>query len=303
MSFGSKFAVVLFAGAWVSLAAQARPISMAEINYNPIGGSDFEYVELVNPGPSPFVLTGCKFSSGIEYTFGALTLVPGARVVVARDLTKFASRYPGVSAVGPFNKKLSDDGDTVVFSSALGDELFRVKYDSKGAWPSRANGFGSSLEVVDPNGDLNDPLNWRSSAEYNGSPGKAGIGTVRTVVINEVMAHTDPPFEDAVEFKNLTDQAIDLGGYYLSNSRAQPMKFLFPKPFIVPAHGYAVIYEQSFNNSSQGGNAFTFNSAHGDEAVLLAADASGKPTLWLDAVSFDASANGVSFGRYPDGTA
>lgn len=284
------------------MAAIARPISIAEINYNPLDGSDYEFIELVNPGPAPFVLTGSKFSSGIDYTFGTLTLIPGARAVIARNLSKFSSRYPGISAVGPFGKKLSDEGDTVVLLSALGDELVRLKYDSKGAWPSRANGLGSSLEVIDPNGDLNDPLNWRSSTEYQGSPGRAGIGGVRTVVINEVLAHTDAPFEDAVEFKNLTDAPIDLGGGYFSNSRSRPLKYRLPRPFVVPARGYAVVYEHNFNSPAQGGEAFTLNAAHGDEAVLLAANAAGNPTLWLDAVSFDGSANGIAFGRYPDGT-
>ena len=300
MRLGLAWAAVL--GVVSGIAAMARPISVAEINYNPLDGSDYEFIELINPGATPFVLTGCQFTAGIDYVFGALTLPAGGRVVVARDLGKFASRYPGVTALGPYKKKLSDTGDTVVFNSAVGAELFRVKYDSSGAWPSRANGLGSSLEVLDPNGDLNDPLNWRSSAEYQGSPGRAGIGGLRTVVINEVLPHTDPPFEDAIEFKNLTDQPIKIGGGYLSNSRAAPLNYRLPRTLIVPAHGYAVVYERSFNSASQGAEAFTFNSAHGDEAVLLAADAAGNPTLWLDAVSFDASANGVSFGRYPDGT-
>lgn len=291
--------VLAFLG-WTKVAL-ARPLYITEINYNPLGGSDYEFVELLNPGPAPFVLTGCKFTSGIDFTFGSQTVLPGARVVVARDLGKFVSRYPGVNPLGPYNKKLSDEGDTIVMVTATGEEVFKVKYDSKGAWPSRANGLGSSLEVIDPAGDLDDPLNWRSSAEYNGSPGKAGIGGLRTVVINEVLAHTDPPFEDAVEFKNLTDQPVDLGGDYFSNSRALPKKYRLPKPFVVPAHGYAVVYQHDFNSAAQGGNAFTLNSAHGDEAVLLAADAAGNPTLWLDSVSFEASANGISFGRYPDG--
>lgn len=289
---------------WIgwSLVAMSRSISVSEVNYNPLDGSDFEFIELVNPGPAPFVLTGCKFTAGIDYTFGAMTLQAGQRVVVARDLPSFAARYPGVVALGPYKKRLSDDGDTVTLTSSLGADLFRFKYESTGAWPSRANGLGSSLEVVDPNGDLDDPLNWRSSTEYHGSPGRAGVGATRTVVINEVLPHTDPPLEDAVEFKNLTDQPIDVGGGYFSNSRAQPLKYRLPRPFVIPARGYAVVYEHNFNSVAQGAAAFTLNSAHGDEAVLLAADAAGKPTLWLDAVSFDASANGVTFGRYPDGT-
>jgi len=43
---------------------------------------------------------------------------------------------------------------------------------------------------------------------------------------------------------------------------------------------------------------FTFDSAHGDQAYLSEADASGNFTGYRSAVRFGASANGVSFGRY-----
>ena len=300
MHLGKLAAVAMFAGG--CLTTLARPISVAELNYNPLDSSDYEFVELINSGAAPFVLTGCKFTAGIDFTFGARTLAPGERVVIVRDLPSFTSRYPGVANAGVYKKKLSDTGDTLVFVSAAGLELFKFKYDATGDWPSRANGLGSSLEVIDPNGNLDDPQNWRSSTEYNGSHGKAGVGGVRTVVLNEVLTHTDPPLEDALELKNLTDQPIDVGGAYISNTRLHPLKYHLPKPWVVPAHGYSVLYEYQFNQPALGTNAFTFNSAHGDEAVLISADAAGKPLLWLDVVSFDSSANGVSFGRYPDGT-
>ena len=56
------------------------------------------------------------------------------------------------------------------------------------------------------------PANWRASAHSLGSPGQAdpepeyGVG----VVINELLAHTDPPWEDAIELYNPTPQVIDL---------------------------------------------------------------------------------------------
>jgi hypothetical protein len=182
--------------------------------------------------------------------------------------------------------------------------MFRFAYKPDGAWPSRANGLGSSLEPLNASGDLTDPANWRSSTEYLGSPGRAGVGPLRRIVINEVLAHTDPPLEDAIEFKNLTGAPIDIGGWYLSNTRITPRKFRIPTPTIVPAGGYRVIYEYQFNNPSPapGNTPFTLNSANGDQAVLLSADANGTPVYWMDAVSFEPSENGVSFGRYPDGT-
>ncbi len=230
--------------------------------------------------------------------------------MVARDLTKFAGRYPGVAAKGPYSKKLSDTGDTITFTSASGVELIKMKYDTTGNWPSRANGLGSSLEVIDPNGDLNDPLNWRSSTEYNGSPGVAGVGPLNTIVINEVLAHTDPPIEDAIELYNRAMTNVDISNWYISNQRSDPKKFHIPAGTVMPPHTFKVFYEQrgvpgapGFNTSITGNKPdFTLNSAHGDEAVIMSTSGGTHLQYWVDAISFESSEHGYSFGRFPDFT-
>ena len=305
--------VAALLGAAMPLTA-APLISLAEIEYNPPGGSDYEFLELVNLSASSLNIGGYKLTTGVTYTFAAGTVLPaGGRIVVCNTRSAFIARY-GTSGIllapGSYSGKLSDSGDTLSLVDGLGSLVFKCTYDSSGAWPSRANGLGSSLECIDPAGNLSDPANWRSSTEYNGSPGRAGVGAQKTVVINEVLTHTDPPIEDAVELYNLTDAAIDLGGWYLSNSRANPKKFKFPAGTVIPAHGFRVFYELSGTGSPLGFNSrgtgndpeFTFNSAHGDEAVIVSADAAGNLLNWIDAVSFDAAEHGVSFGRYPDFT-
>lgn len=284
--------------------AMAGPIAPAELNYDPSTDADEEFIELVNTSNAAFNLAGCQFTTGITYTFTSGTVAPGARLVVCRDRTKFIARYGNLPnlAAGTYSGRLADDGETVVFVGADATELFRVQYRPDGDWPSRAAGLGSSLEVIDPDGNLNDPANWRSSAEYLGSPGRAGVGPQRQILINELLAHTDPPLEDAVELVNTTDQPINVGGWYLSDSRSNPTRYRIPSPFIVPARGYAVVYEYQFNSPrpAPGDNPFTYNSSQGEEAVLLSADANGTPLLWMDAISFEATANGVSLGRFPD---
>jgi len=60
----------------------ARQISVSEVDYNPVGGSDYEFVELVNLGPTPFDLSGARFTNGVVYPFKAGTVVPsGGRIV------------------------------------------------------------------------------------------------------------------------------------------------------------------------------------------------------------------------------
>jgi hypothetical protein len=142
------------------------------------------------------------------------------------------------------------------------------------------------------------------------TPGAANAyQPITNVVVNEVLAHTDPPLEDAVELYNLTGSTVDLGNWWLSNSEDVPQKFRIPAGTSIPPFGYAVFYEHNqlsassttagFNRSGTGTDPdFTFNSAHGDTVVLCEGLPNGGLTGRRLTKNFDASANGVSFGRY-----
>jgi hypothetical protein len=150
-------------------------------------------------------------------------------------------------------------------------------------------------------GDYDDPENWRASSDYLGSPGSAGLGPLRTVVINAVLTHSDPPLEDAIELRNLTAEPIAVGGWFLSDDRSVPGKFRIPDGTVIPAHGYAVIYELEFNAGNPL-SPFALSSSQGEEVCLTSADAAGNLVAFVDEVEFGPAENGVSFGRYPDGT-
>ena len=204
-------------------------------------------------------------------------------------------------AAGSFAGKLDNGGETLTLVDAQDELIFSFTYDDEGDWPERADGFGSSLEIIDPQGDLEDPDNWRSSAEYNGSPSTMGLGPARSVVINDVLAHSDPPLEDAIELCNLTPNPIDIGGWYLSDSGSNLKKFRIPNGTVIPAKGYTVFFEEQFNINNTL-VPFALSSAQGDEVYLVTADAVGKLLQFADHVEFGASENGISLGRYPDGT-
>ncbi len=110
---------------------------------------------------------------------------------------------------------------------------------------------------------------------------------MRTIVINEFLAHTDAPTNDFIELYNRGGQPIDLGGAWLTDSPATN-KFRIPSPTIIPGHGF-VSFDQSqlgFSLSSSGERIFLVNS---------------NQTRVLDALGFGAQANSVSSGRFPDG--
>ena len=165
-------------------------------------------------------------------------------------------------------------------------------YDS-GEWPRRPDGGGSTLEVIDPLGDLNDPKNWRASAEYGGSPGEAGAGPRGDVVINELLTHTDLPDVDTIELANRSDETIDLGGWYITDSVANPFRYTVPaNTEIDPGEYY------SFDEVTLG---FSFRGQESDNAFVIEPDSTGKPMRFADGVSYGATQNGITLGRWDDG--
>ena len=123
-----------------------------------------------------------------------------------------------------------------------------------------------------------------------------------SIVINEILAHTDLPLEDAVELFNPTDTSVDISGWYLSDDVQVPAKYRFPNNTVIPAGGYHVSYQIQFDalNSLI---PFAFSSVHGEEVWLLTGHPqTGQPHLFVDDLDFPSSENGVSFGRIPNGT-
>jgi hypothetical protein len=136
---------------------------------------------------------------------------------------------------------------------------------------------------------------------------------ITNIVISEVLTHTDPPLEDAIEIYNPTTGLVDLGNWWLSNSQDNPEKFRILPGTTLAAGAYKVFYEQSivngptnargFNHTGTGETPyFTLNSAHGDNVVLTRfgphALFGGSNAAFQLNHAFDAAPNGVSFGRY-----
>jgi len=98
-----------------------------------------------------------------------------------------------------------------------------------------------------------------------------------------------------VELLNTGAGAVSVGGWYLSDSQDDFKKYRLPDGTSIAAGGFTVIYQSQFSNGSP--SSFTFDSAHGDEVWLSAADAAGNLTGYRAGAKFGAAANGVSFGR------
>jgi autotransporter-associated beta strand protein len=296
----------------VGAPAAAGLVAITEINYQAFLPTvaeqaagftdvrDFDFIELQNVAAGPVDLTGASFNQGITFSFtgaAVTTLAPGGFVIVARNPAAFAVRYgAGLPVAGGYTGQLDNAGERVTLIDRAGATIATVRYRIDQGWPTRAAGFGSSLEIINAAGLADDAANWRASIGYGGSPGFRGTSPP-AVVINEVLAHTDLPQIDTIELLNRSTTPIDVGGWYLSDSRANLFQYRFPTAApgqtVIPAGGYLLI------NATVLG--FNFSSL-GEEAWLVSADTGGRPLAFVDDVAFGATPNGESLGRWPDGS-
>ena len=183
-----------------------------------------------------------------------------------------------------------------------------MTYGDSALWPARADGVGGTLQLIDPEltpaSQYSKSYRWRGSTEIGGSPGTAGQAVI-PVVVNEILSHTDPPVTDpdSIELLNVGSSAINIGGWYLSDSATRLFKYRIPDDVVLQPGQYVVFDETDFNPTplDPAPLDFSLNGAEGDDVWLTIADGEGKLLFFVDDVHFPATANGESLGRVPNG--
>ncbi|MFT5413030.1 MAG: hypothetical protein ACI9NC_005782, partial [Verrucomicrobiales bacterium] len=282
---------------------------------------DAEFVEIRNISAKNLTLDGLQFTDGISFTFpDKSVLPPGEHILVVGDAVVFANRYTDlsspwladpVSVAGIFTGSLSNGGENLRLADSAGTQLLNFAFNDSGSWPGRADGGGSSAELenlataptTQPSLDayLGDGANWRPSSNYFGTPGRDGSGADNRVVFNEILAHTDLPAVDQFELYNQTGSSVSLSGWFISDDNNEYKKYQIADGTDLATGAFLTIDEGSFNSGTNLID-FALNSASGDDLYLLDADGFGNLLSFVDRAEFGASANGESFGRWPDGT-
>lgn len=304
---GAALATNSYAGS-PSLAQQFLRITELMYNPPPLPGNTnaadaYEFIELKNISTNVALdLRGVRFVNGVEFGFtgSAVTnLPPGARVLVVKNLAAFTTRYgAGLPLAGQYLGTLENEGERIQLLDASGEEILDFSYDDD--WYPVTDGLGFSLVVVNELAEpdaWNSATNWRPSGALHGSPAVADPvpPPFAPVVINEVLSRTDlPPPTDSIEIHNSTTNAVNIGGWFLTDDFNTPKKFRIAANTTILAGGFRVFTEADFN---PGGLGFAFSSL-GDEAWLFSGDAQTNLTGYVHGFRFGAAENGVSFGRH-----
>ena len=290
-------------------------LRITEIMYHPpilpgdtFDREEYEYIELKNIGTSSISLAGVHFTDGIIFDFtgsAITTLAGGERVLVVKNSAAFTQRYGSAAAAriaGIFIGDLNNGGERIRLEDASNEKVLDFEYNN--SWYPITDGRGFSLVIVDPTAlfstwDLKE--SWRISGHEYGTPGvdDAPLPPVAPILVNEVLTHTDLPQKDAIELFNPTSSSVDISGWFITDDPGTPKKYRIPTPTIIAAGGYISFNEDNFNPTPGVPPSFAFSSM-GDEAYLFSANPAGELTGYHHGYSFDAAANGVSFGRYID---
>src|SRR5208282_1622197 len=169
--------------------------------------------------------------------------------------------------------------------------LLTVPYTDTYPWPVAADGTGHSIVLAYPTYGEGDPRAWDISDVIGGSPGQMDGFTpspLRNVVINEILPHSEnPAVPQFIELYNHATNRVDVSGCILTDDPATN-KFVIPSGTVIGPAGFVAFTQAQFG--------FTLNGA-GGTLYFIKPDGSRV----LDAVQFGAQADGVSYGRWPDG--
>lgn len=302
-----------------SLSDVQAYLRVSEIHYNPPGEDDLtEFIEFVNisegAGGTTLDLSGVTLSDGPSEPFvfaEGLLLPPGERLVVVRDTAAFEAAYPDVDSqwiAGEYEGRLANDGESVKLEDRNGATVLQFSYGDGETWPAAADGVGASLELANAADTAPDEFGkaskWQASTLFGGSPTKANRSSVG-VVLNEVLARTAdrPGQSDSIELYNHTDLPIDIGGWFLSDSAQQLMKYQIPANTIIDPRGYVVFDEADFNPTplNPGPLDFSLNGTSGDDVWLTIPDSQGGVSEFVDDFHFGPSLD-ASFGLDRNGS-
>ena len=249
---------------------------------NPASGND--WVELFNPQMLPVDLSG---------------------LIMANSPALTELEQPGIaplSFIGPLGfVQFQADGDRRQGSDHL---AFRL------------DGLGESLLLYRPTGELIDAVYFGGMAD-NVSLGRLGDGSsvitnfapatpggvnyipITNIVFNEILAKPSASMEQAIELANVGQTPVTIGGWFLSDDPARPMKFQIPSGSVILPGQYFVIYEYQFNGGPGSLIPFRLDGGSGGELWLSEADSMGNLTGRRATVQYGPSPAGTSQGRFP----
>ncbi len=311
---------IRFTGA--QLPSPVGQVVINEIMYHSLV-PDAEFIELLNISTTAnFDLGGWRID-GVGYTFSDGSLLgPGRYAVIAANRDAFAAAYGfSVLPVGEFQGTLQDNGERLklVKPGATPDQdtiVDQVRYDSEPPWSSRADGLGSSLQLVDARQDNWSVGNWTAASATDATKSTPGQPNSLTktlpafpqLYINEVLPENPTGLVDSfgdsdpwIELHNPGSTSIDLSGFYLTHDYGRLTQWPFPANTTIWPGQFLLIWADGEPGESAPAEMHTsFRLTPSTGAIALVRLQVGTPAV-VDYINYKNQPAGLSLGSYPDG--
>lgn len=261
------------------------------------------WLELYNGGPTNVDLSGYyladNYSSNLtQWQFPAgYTLAPGEFRLVWADGEP--GETSGTNAHTSF--RLPVGNGTVALVRMVGGQPQITDYLTY-------NNLRSGLSY----GDFPDGQPFTRTVFQTTTPGGTNNSRDINVFVNEWMAAnlnflldpSDNSYDDWFELYNAGPEAVDLGGYHLTDDLGNPDKYVIPNNghYVIPPGGFLLVWadNDSAGNSTNDPSlhvSFALDAVAGEAVGLVAPDG----VTVIDAVTFGPQTNNISEGRYADG--
>ena len=126
----------------------------------------------------------------------------------------------------------------------------------------------------------------------------------KTLIITEVMASNHTGLEDAfgrfpdwLEIYNTTDEAISLGGVFLSDKKNEPARYAFPADAMIQPHEYIIVFASGAKKDIADEYHTSFKLSALGEAIYLS-----RSDAILDAILFGFQETDIALALDANGT-
>lgn len=233
-------------------------IVISELNYqsdSTVNAGD--WVELWNNSGASVDVSGWKLVDGNlanpPYVIpGGTTIAAGSRLVLVDNTVRFDAQHPGITRLGPIGFEFANSGELVTLKNSADQIQVQFEYSDSLPWNKCADGFGRTLELVDPAVTPTDPTNWRCGC-IKGSPGIAFTPcTSETLLISEINFKSLITQEagDWIELWNKTNGSLNLSGYKFRDDNMNNV-YTFPGGTTLNPQERIVLFNDAVNFTLQ----------------------------------------------------
>lgn len=233
-------------------------------------GESSDWIEVMNVTDSDVNLSGYmlgKDENAVNvFTFPEQILPAGECVLVYADST--LAQDAGAAYHAPF--RLSSQGGSLMLFSPTGSAVDSVNFPALSSDTSYARQDQSSWAV---SGQPTPGLSNTQESYQALHTARAGAGVEITEIVSSNTQYAPDEngvCQDYFELHNATGAAIDLGGWFVSDTVGRPAKWRLPEGFVIQAGEYRIVYASGLDRADPSYPHAGFGLSSEGEAVVLA---------------------------------